>query len=212
MDKFIEYIKKPYVILLLIIVLAIIIVSLLPARKPSIFRRSNFDKIESISKLATIETYYHNVATKEEEANGLGKLFFNMGYKKIWIEYEGTVKFGIDAKKVKIGKPNSNGVVKVYVPKAEIIGEPNIIKNKLGDPITDTGFLTSVSPKEKTDAIAYAQEKMVETAEQDTQTKILAEQRARELIKNYIIETGKGLGEEYTVEFISDDKFDSIFT
>jgi len=142
----------------------------------------------------------------------LGKLFFNMGYKKIWIEYEGTVKFGIDAKKVKIGKPNSNGVVKVYVPKAEIIGEPNIIKNKLGDPITDTGFLTSVSPQEKTDAIAYAQEKMVETAEKDTQTKVLAEQRAKELIKNYIIETGKGLGETYTVEFINDDKFDSIFT
>ena len=211
MERVKEFIKKPQVIFSIILLIIFIIVLIVPARRLDIFKKSGYSKIESISKMATIETYYHNVAIKENEASGLGKIFFNVGYKKIWYEYEGTVKFGVDAKKIKISKPNSKGVVKVYIPKAEIIGEPNIILDSMQDPVTETGFLTSVSAKEKAQAISYAQEKMKEEAEKDSEILALAHERAKKLIENYIIETGNSIGEKYTVEFVESDDIKSVF-
>ena len=195
------YKKIPYKPIILLGILALVVI-FFPSRLPDIFSRQNYTKIEKISNLATVEAYYHNVASKEVEATTLGKIFGNIGYKKYWIEYDGTVQFGINAKEVRIEKPNSKNVVKVYIPDATILGKPTIIENSVSDPITDTGFLTTIPASDKTEAIADAQKKLEEAASQDTELLTLAKERAQMFFKKYIESAGKEIGEEYKVEFV----------
>lgn len=199
-NKVIFDIKK-YIIPIILLVITLVVI-IIPSKKIDIIKKFEYSKIKKISKLATIEAYYHNVATKEQDASTLGKIMFNHGYKKYWVEYEGKVTFGVDAKKIKIDGPNSDGVVKVSMPEGEIIGKPNIIKEKVQKPITDTGFLTSISTKEKTEAVSLAQEKMEECAKNDVELLELSREKAKKLIEKFIAETGKNIGKEYKVEFI----------
>lgn len=199
-DKVFSFLKKyKFVILFVILFLCVLF---FPSRLPVIFSKNNYSKIERISNLATVEAYYHNVASKEVDATTLGKIFGNIGYKRYWVEYDGTVQFGINAKEVRIEKPNLNGVVKVYLPKATILGTPVIIENKVGDPITDTGFLTTIPASDKTEAIANAQKQLEEKASQDDELLNLANERARMFFKNYIESAGREVGKNYRVEFI----------
>ena len=193
--------KVPYKPVILLGILALVVI-FFPSRLPDIFSKQNYTKIEKISNLATVEAYYHNVAAKEVEATTLGKIFGNIGYKKYWIEYDGTVQFGINAKEVRIEKPNSKNVVKVYIPDATILGKPTIIENTVSDPITDTGFLTSIPASDKTEAIANAQKKLEEAASQDTELLTLAKERAQMFFKKYIESAGKEVGKDYKVEFV----------
>ena len=188
------------IVILVLLVLGLI---LLPSRTPDIFSRNNYTKIKKISNLATIEAYYHNVAAKEVDSTKIGKVMGDMGYKKYWIEYDGKVQFGIDAKKVIIKKPNRNNVVKIYIPKATILDKPIIIQDSMSDPITDTGFLTKIRAEDKTEAIANAQENLEEKARNDTELLDLAQERAKKFFKKYIESVGKEIGKEYTVKFIN---------
>lgn len=197
--NFIKFIKKHYKITILLLVLVIAII--IPKKESNIFEKSGYNKIQRMSEMATIEVIYHNVASYEKDSDGLLNLT-KYGYKKYWLEYEGTIKFGIDAKKIKINKPNKKGIVKVYIPEAKVIGEPNVNKEKMKEPIIDKGFLTSITPQEKSNAFIDAQKNMKENAEKDTELLFLARENAKAIIKNYIIKTAKKIGKEYQVEFI----------
>ena len=72
-------------------------------------KEADFSETKAICELATLKCYYHNTSELKQEASGIGKVFGNIGYKKAWIEYDGIVKLGIDASKVKI-EPNGNKV------------------------------------------------------------------------------------------------------
>jgi len=195
-------INIPYKFIIVLVILLILVISI-PTKKIDIFSKSNYSKIEKISNLATVEAYYHNVAAKEVDASKLGKVFGNIGYKKYWVEYDGTVEFGIDAKEVRIYKPDKNNVVKVYIPEAKMIGKPIVIQNSISDPITDTGFLTKIPVDDKTEAIAETQKSLEETASKDKELINLAYERAKLFFEKYIINAGHQEGKEYTVEFIN---------
>lgn len=161
----------------------------------------DFSDVQSISQLATLKCYYHNVAHAETEQqdNPLGWVFHS-GYKKVWLEYDGIVTVGVDASQITISQPDANNVVMVHVPDATI-QSVQIDYDSLGDPITDTGMFTNVTDDEKTQMLVGAQNDMRDTAEQNSSLKQQGTDRAKDLIREWVENTGSQVGQTYTVRF-----------
>ena len=161
---------------------------------------ADFSAISSVCELATLKCYYHNVAKSETEASGLFK-WLGKGYKKIWTEYSGIVELGIDVSKVSVEKPTADGVVKVTIPDAEILSV-YLDEDSMGEPLTDTGFMTEITKEEETEALAEAQNHMEETAKENGNLLNQAKERAKSLIEGYVKNVGEQIGKEYTVEWV----------
>lgn len=161
---------------------------------------ADFSAISSVCELATLKCYYHNVAKSETEASGLFK-WLGKGYKKIWTEYSGIVELGIDVSKVSVKKPTADGVVKVTIPNAEILSV-DLDEDSMGEPLTDTGFMTKITKEEETEALAEAQNHMEETAKENGNLLNQAKERAKSLIEGYVKNVGEQIGKEYTVEWV----------
>ena len=161
---------------------------------------SDFSGVTSVCELATLKCYYHNVAKAETEASGIFAKWLKTGYKKIWTEYSGIIEYGIDISQVTVSEPDKNGVVTVTMPDAQVLNV-DVDEDSLGTPLTDTGFLTSVTTEEKTTTLAGAQEAMEQQAKENTEMLSQAKARAKTLIEEYIKNVGESIGEEYTVEW-----------
>lgn len=159
----------------------------------------NFSNITSTSELATLKSYYHNVAELEAESSGILS-FTGIGYKKIWIEYSGVVNFGIDMTKIEISQPSEYGTVSVVLPEAEILSL-DLDETSFTLPLVDTGAFTKITKEEEILAVDIAQETMREEALANKHLFTQAQQRAQELIEQFIVNTGKVLGEDYTVRW-----------
>ena len=163
-------------------------------------KEADFSAIQSVCELATLKCYYHNVAKSETEASGLFK-WLGTGYKKIRTEYSGIVELGVDVSKVSVSKPNKDDVVKVTIPDAEILSV-DLDEDSMGEPLTDTGFMTKITKEEKTEALAEAQNHMEETAKENGNLLNQAKERAKSLIEGYVKNVGEQIGKEYTVEWV----------
>lgn len=161
---------------------------------------ADFSGVTSVCELATLKCYYHNVAKAETEASGIFAKWLKTGYKKIWTEYSGIIEYGIDISQVTVSEPDKNGVVTVTMPDAQVLNV-DVDGESLGTPLTDTGFLTSVTTEEKTTTLAGAQEAMEQQAKENTEMLSQAKARAKTLIEEYIKNVGESIGEEYTVEW-----------
>ena len=161
---------------------------------------TDFSGVTSVCELATLKCYYHNVAKAETEASGIFAKWLKTGYKKIWTEYSGIIEYGIDISQVTVSEPDKNGVVTVTMPDAQVLNV-DVDEDSLGTPLTDTGFLTSVTTEEKTTTLAGAQEAMEQQAKENTEMLSQAKARAKTLIEEYIKNVGESIGEEYTVEW-----------
>lgn len=161
---------------------------------------ADFSGVTSVCELATLKCYYHNVAKAETEESGIFAKWLKTGYKKIWTEYSGIIEYGIDISQVTVSEPDKNGVVTVTMPDAQVLNV-DVDEDSLGTPLTDTGFLTSVTTEEKTTTLAGAQEAMEQQAKENTEMLSQAKARAKTLIEEYIKNVGESIGEEYTVEW-----------
>lgn len=161
---------------------------------------ADFSGVTSVCELATLKCYYHNVAKAETEASGIFAKWLKTGYKKTWTEYSGIIEYGIDISQVTVSEPDKNGVVTVTMPDAQVLNV-DVDEDSLGTPLTDTGFLTSVTTEEKTTTLAGAQEAMEQQAKENTEMLSQAKARAKTLIEEYIKNVGESIGEEYTVEW-----------
>ena len=161
---------------------------------------ADFSGVTSVCELATLKCYYHNVAKAETEASGIFAKWLKTGYKKIWTEYSGIIEYGIDISQVTVSEPDKNGVVTVTMPDAQVLNV-DVDEDSLGTPLTDTGFLTSVTTEEKTTTLAGAQEAMEQQAKENTEMLSQAKARAKTLIEEYIKNVDESIGEEYTVEW-----------
>ena len=161
---------------------------------------ADFSGVTSVCELATLKCYYHNVAKAETEASGIFAKWLKTGYKKIWTEYSGIIEYGIDISQVTVSEPDKNGVVTVTMQDAKVLNV-DVDEYSLGTPLTDTGFLTSVTTEEKTTTLAGAQEAMEQQAKENTEMLSQAKARAKTLIEEYIKNVGESIGEEYTVEW-----------
>ena len=148
----------------------------------------NISKIELSGDLVTLETYYHNVAEVEKEA-GSGIAHWFEKDRKLWIEYTGIVKIGIDMSRVKI---ETNGdQITVFIPKAEIIGKPDVLDEEFSkESFIDSqdGLLNKnkITIEDSTKAMEVAQSTMQDSVKNDSNLLSTAQKRARNLIEEYI--------------------------
>lgn len=163
-------------------------------------QKPDFSSIKSVCELSTLKCYYHNVATYEKNAHGLLKVF-GSGYKKIWIEYSGIVNLGIDINKVDISEPDTNNVITIKIPNAEV-QSTSLDKSTLSEPLTDKGVFTKITTEEKTEALSSAQQNMKETAQKDTSLLAQAKEHAKLILQGYINNLGEEFNEEYTIKWV----------
>ena len=163
-------------------------------------QKPDFSSIKSVCELSTLKCYYHNVATYEKNAHGLLKVF-GSGYKKKWIEYSGIVNLGIDINKVDISEPDTNNVITIKIPDAEV-QSTSLDKSTLSEPLTDKGVFTKITTEEKTEALSSAQQNMKETAQKDTSLLAQAKEHAKLILQGYINNLGEEFNEEYTIKWV----------
>ena len=88
----------------------------------------------------------------------------------------------------------------ITIPDAQVLSV-DVDEDSISTPLTDKGFLTSISTEEKVETLNKAQSDMEEKAEKDNETLMRAKERAKTLLEEYIKNIGESIGEEYTVEW-----------
>ena len=174
---------------------------------------SEYSSVSTICELATLKSYYHNVAILEKEPDG-GNKFVNdillwpfggytkVGYKQFWLEYSGIVETGIDASQIRISGPDSQGVVEVYMPDAKVLSV-YADETTLTEPLTENGWFTRISGREKTEAFSTAQSAMRQEAENDQALLRRSKENARLILERYIINTGREVGRTLSVKWVN---------
>ena len=198
-------------IICLVIALGILV---FPTNKPSTHTDlAEYSSINAICELATLKSFYHNVVVCEEEPSGTVKTISTVllwpfdrlaktGYKQFWMEYSGIVEAGIDASQVQINDPDANGIVEIYIPNAMVLSV-YADENSLSEPLTEKGLFTTITGEEQAKAFAKAQSVMREDAANDQALLTRAKNNARILFEQYVKETGKGMGVDYSVKWIN---------
>ena len=158
-------------------------------------------QIRRICELAVLECYYHNVAKSVKPKKYIGQV-----ERKFWIEYTGTAKIGIDLSQVKMTFDSEDpSIINVTIPKAKVLGI-DVDESSLSEDsviLGADGFVKNkVSADDQTNAINEAQKKMEETAKNDTAVLVTAQERAKKLIENYILQLGNSCGVDYRVNWI----------
>ena len=219
MNKRTQMMGRHHIAGILIVAIGLVIalgILLVPMNRlaPAKASLSEYSSVNAICELATLKCFYHNVAMFEEKPGGGDKFFndivlwpfgglVNKGYKQFWLEYSGIVEIGIDASQIRFGDPDSKGVVEVYLPNAKVLSV-YADENSMSEPIAETGFLTTITGNNQAEAFATAQSAMRQEAENDQSLLRRARDNARLLLEQYIINTGKGMGVDYSVKWIND--------
>ena len=156
-------------------------------------------QIRAICNLATLECYYHNVAKSDKTADS----WFQTD-RKFWIEYTGIDKIGIDMSKVNMEIDGNN--ITVTIPEAELL-DIDICEEDLNEDSyiqSADGFLikNKITADDQTAAINDAQEEMAKSVKSNNTLMINAQERAKDLIENYINKMGELSGIEYKINWV----------
>ncbi len=158
----------------------------------------NLGQLKSVCELATLECYYHNTAKSSTDK----KILFWNTNKKLWMEYSGIVKIGIDISRLELDI--SGQVVTITLPEAKVISckvdDASLSKDTFYT--EQTGFgADQITAQDQTDAFAKAQQTMLEEVEKDESLLFQAQERARTLLLHYVKNIGDTIGVEYEVKW-----------
>lgn len=158
----------------------------------------NISQLQSVCELATLECYYHNTAKLSSEK----KILFWNTSKKLWIEYSGIVKVGIDISQLDLKVDGS--LVTIVLPDAEIfsckVDEASLSKENFYS--EEKGFGGSkITAQDQSEAFAQAQKNMLETVQNDQTLLLQAKERARTLILNYVNNIADAIGTNYEIQW-----------
>ena len=170
-------------------------------RRESADQQISEPSIKRICELATLECFYHNVSDWSRPSYGIG----GYGEKKIWIEYDGMVRVGINAGEIKISNPDKDDVITVTLPEATVLGkdwDENSCKIIESDRTVLFLFTDQISSDDRLDALADAQADMVESVSKDKEVLGEARERAKKIIERNIIALGEAGGKHYKVRFV----------
>lgn len=154
-------------------------------------------RMKSICELATLKCYYHNVAKyHEKDVEGL----IWKKDRRFWIEYSGIVTIGIDASQLDISITDNN--VTITIPPAKVLSS-KVDETTLTE---DSFFIDSksadIEAEHQTEAFKAAQSEMLNAASNDTALLSNAQQRAMDLLEDYVHNIGNIVNKEYKVNFI----------
>lgn len=159
----------------------------------------NIKKLELTGNLVTYEAYFHNVLETTKDSDSIFKKD-----RKLFAEYTGTIKLGIDLSKVKIDVQGNT--INVLIPKAKIIGEPNVDesdfkKEKFIE--SEDGFLIKnpITGDDISKAFDDAQSEMKKSAESDEQLLSTAQTRAKIIIEESINQFAGISSKDYTINW-----------
>ena len=183
-----------------VLTILFMVICIIPSYREMSYFNSNID-YQKVCKFTTVKAFYHNVGKTETDAKGLGKIFFNYGYKKFWIEYDGTVDLSLNCDEIKIIKNPFVDTIYVKLPKQVTAENPKVLGNTMSEGITDKGLFTKITTEEKKAAKEQAKIQMVLNAEEDEFLTDYAMERSKNLIKNYIISIGRLNNKNYKVVF-----------
>lgn len=168
---------------------------LLPEKENETIHEIEYSSADRICKLATLKCYYHNVAEEEIQADW----WFQIGYKKMWLEYDGIVEVGVDFAEVEISKP-VDGIVTIYIPEAKVLSA-YVESSSMNKMISDTGIFTTITAEDQANVLAMAQMSMKEAATNDKNILEQAHDNTKMLLKEYIISLGEQAGMQLAVEW-----------
>lgn len=192
--------KYRFYYILIFLIIFIFLLLLIPSSKGISILNTEINH-QKVCKFTTVKAFYHNVGKTETDAKGLGKIFFNHGYKKFWIEYDGTVDLSLNCDEVKIKKHPFDNTFYITLPKKVTVENPKVLGNTMSDGITDKGIFTKITAEEKKMAKNQAKSQMVLKAQEDEELHKYTIKRTKSLIENYIISIGNLKGKKYKVVF-----------
>ena len=152
-------------------------------------------QVKAICELAVMDCYYHNVAKYfEEDASGI---WLWKKDKKFWIEYSGVVRIGIDASQVQMEVKDKQ--VEITMPKARVMNCMVDAATLNTDSFIVASDSAKVEAEDQTKAFSEAQKNMEEEASGDSALLAAAQQRAQNLLEEYVKNVGSVTGTEYTI-------------
>lgn len=185
--------KIKYVFICLL--LAICVIGCESAKK--VDEQPQISRIRVICDLATLETYYHNVAKLTKPAGLFQK------ERVLWIEYTGVAKIGIDMSLVDM-KIEGNRVI-VTMPPAKLLSATVSEIDKESFYYSEDNkffFKNEITAEDETSAVEEAQKNMRSEVENNNQLLANAQERAKDLIEKYIKELGNLSGIDYKIEWV----------
>lgn len=182
-------------ITVLILTVTIFTVSLCACSK--MFIAPNEVQIKSICELATFKCYYNNVA-KSEKKQGEGIEHWLEKDRVFWVEYKGVANIGIDVSKVKM-KINGNNIT-ITIPPAKLLST-DVISDSYKYVLSEDSFFNKneITVKDQKSAILDAEKEMVNSVSNNSELLAAAQERAKELIENYIKNIGELIDVEYEI-------------
>jgi len=171
-------------------------VELMESQKP------NITQIRSICKLATLSCYYHDVAKSVKEA-GTGIWHKGEKDRKFWTEYTGVAKIGVDMSKGHMEIEDKTKTVTIYIPEAEILSI-KVDETSVADPIVEGDdsilwYKNEISADDITGAVKDAQDDITAQIQNNSTILVNAQDRAKELIENYIVRLGQATDVKYKI-------------
>ncbi len=161
-------------------------------------KQPEISQVRAICNLATLKTYYHNVAKVEKS-----KDWIFQKDRELWIEYTGIATIGIDMSKVEM-KIEGNKVI-VSLPQAKLlsidIDEEKINEDSYFYSKDNIVFKNQITAEEQTQAINEAQNNMKNSVEENGQLLKMAQERAKDLIVQYITQLGELSETNYDIEW-----------
>ncbi len=175
------------------------------AKQPVVLK-PEIEAIRSISKLSTIQAYFHNVAQSTKTA-GTGFMHWGEVDRTYWVEYTGIVTYGIEFSKLEVNE--ENGVYTITIPSAQV---QNVKIER--DSLTEDSVIYSndsfwnsnpITDKDQVKALDDAQKQMELDAWQNEMMMHSAQSRAGELISSYISSIAQASGTPYEARIVYAD-------
>ena len=164
-------------------------------KEQKIVEEPKVSQMKAICELAVMDCYYHNVAKYfEEDASGI---WLWKKDKKPWIEYSGVVRIGIDASLVQMEVKDKQ--VEITMPKARVMNCTVDAATLNTDSFIVASDSAKVEAEDQTKAFREAQKNMEEEASGDSALLAAAQQRAQNLLEEYVKNVGSVTGTEYTI-------------
>ena len=157
-------------------------------------------QIKAICELAVMDCYYHNVAKfTEEDAQGM--LWWKKD-KRFWVEYSGVVQFGVDVSQVEIDVGVNDTTVKITLPEAKVLGCKVDSSSLSEDSFIVDKDSADIEAGDEVAAFDEAQRQLEKLASSNKVLLGNAQQRAQELLGEYVRNIGAAVGKDYQIEWV----------
>lgn len=166
--------------------------------KPDVDKKIEVSQMKAICELATIDCYYH-IVEKYNKENVEGHWFWAKD-RHFWVECSGVVTMGIDTSKLEI-KIKDNQVT-ISIPKATVQNCRIDDESLTEDSIVVDKESADVKVEHQNELYSKAEQRLKEGAQNDKALLELAQNRAKEILENYVYSIGELTGVEYEVKFV----------